>query len=374
MDNRHHSSGRWWHVSLTPDSRKSNLSIVRQVAVSNPRCYLRGLAASYGSLKQSNQQLAAINSTWSPETIYSKVGIATRCIAAPGETALDLGERAAEDVIRKTNCDPLSIDCLIFVSQSGDYVLPSSSCILQSRLGLKDSVAAFDVGLGCSGYNYALWLGRGLILARQVRRVLIVCAETYSRYCDKHDMGTVTLFGDGAAATILQDEDDHCLAFVGESILGTDGSGAQDLIVKGAGGRARANGENSPAESPFIAMDGPGVFRFALDRARAACHEVTSKSAIQWEDIDLIFCHQANRFMVQALQRQFGFDEDRMPIDVSDIGNLSTASLPVHIARWIESPSRKSVKHTVALGFGVGFSWGATHICWLQEKHCETIS
>lgn len=327
-------------------------------------CHLKRVDVSYGSNTSGNDDLVTLNPTWSAETVYAKVGIRSRPIAAPGETAVDIAERAAKVVLESASCDPRSIDTLIFVTQSPDFILPSSACILQHRLSLRNSVAAFDVGLGCSGFNYALWLGRALIRSQQAKKILLICAETYSRYCDPHDITTVTLFGDGAAAAILQADEADTLATIGESVLGTDGSGAEDLIVREGGARSRACPSPPGAHQPFLHMDGPGVFRFALDRVRTACDELLTNVHLAWADIDVVLCHQANRFMLQALQRQFGLDDSRMPIDVHDIGNLSTASLPVHIARWLESPRERAIKHSLAVGFGVGFSWGATHITW----------
>lgn len=335
-----------------------------EAIVKLPNCYLKQIAAAYGSTTQTNDDLISANPGWSSESIFAKVGIATRRIASPGETAVDLAESAAKAVLALAACDARSIDCVILVTQSPDYALPASACILQHRLGLRDSVAAFDVGLGCSGFNYALWLGRSLILAMQVNKVLVICAETYSRYCDPHDIGTVTLFGDGAAAAILQSDAAETLAIIGESVLGTDGSGAEDLIVKECGARARASNPSNPCQRPVLSMDGPSVFRFALDRVRVACDDLLAKVTLGWSDIDLVLCHQANRFMLQSLQKQLGCDDSRMPIDVRDIGNLSTASLPVHIARWIGSRHDMTVKHSLAVGFGVGYSWGVTHIKW----------
>lgn len=327
-------------------------------------CHLKGIAAAYGSQASRNGDLVALNPAWSAEALYAKTGIHSRRIAASGETAADIAERAARAVLQSASCDRHSIDTLVFVTQSPEFILPSSACILQHRLALRDSVAAFDVGLGCSGFNYALWLSRALLTSQQARKILLICAETYSRYCDPHDITTATLFGDGAAAAILQADETDTLATIGASVLGTDGSGADDLIVRQGGARSRAGPSPPGAQHPILSMDGPSVFRFALDRVRTACDELLANVHLAWSDIDVVLCHQANRFMLQALQKQFGLDDSRMPIDVCDIGNLSTASLPVHIARWLDSPRESAVKHSLAVGFGVGYSWGATHITW----------
>jgi 3-oxoacyl-[acyl-carrier-protein] synthase-3 len=331
-------------------------------------CYLRTITASYGSGTRSNEDLVALNPNWSPESICAKVGISSRPIAAEGESAIDLAERAARESIEVSGLAPLDIDVLILVTQSPDYILPSSACILQHRLGLPETVRAFDVGLGCSGFNYGLWLARSIILSGAGSRVLLICAETYSRYCDLHDLATVTLFGDGAAAAILQSEPENAIALAGDSLLGTDGSGAGSLIVRSGGGRSRAEKVSSTADAaPVLEMDGPAVFRFALDRAFSTCNSLLQRLQLTWTDIDMVLCHQANRFMLQALQRQFGLSDDQMPIDVQDIGNLSTASLPVHIARLHKSGRLNDVSNTIALGFGVGLSWGATFLKWTKS-------
>lgn len=326
-------------------------------------CYLRHIVAEYGSDSRSNEDLVTLNPSWSSEGILSKVGIAARRIAASGETSLDIGERAASRLLAEVGHRD-GIDVLVFVSQSPDYLLPSSACMLQHRLGLSDQVAAFDVGLGCSGFNYALWLGRSLVLAGQAERVLLVCAETYSRYCGPHDIATVTLFGDGAAAALLQADPTDTIATIGDSVLGTDGSGAEDLMVKAFGARSRAADPSAPPQAPILSMDGPSVFRFALDRVRPSCERLLEKLALSWDDIGVVLCHQANQFMLNALQKQLKLDDTRMPIDVRDIGNLSTASLPVHIARAYNAGRLDHVTHSLAVGFGVGLSWGATHILW----------
>jgi len=331
---------------------------------SQRECYLRHISAAYGSDHRTNAGLVSLNRDWSADRISSKVGIESRPMVAAGETATDLAARAAQAAMAEISCDRRSIDTLILVTQSPEYILPSSACILQHRLALRDSIAAFDVGLGCSGFNYALWLSRALLRSRQARNILLICAETYSRYCDPHDVTTATLFGDGAAAAILQADETGALATIGESVLGTDGSGAEDLIVREGGARSRAGPSPPKAERPILRMDGPSVFRFALDRVRTACDEVLAKVDLAWCDIDVVLCHQANRFMLQALQKQLGLDDSRLPIDVHDIGNLSTASLPVHISRWLDSPRERAVRHSLAVGFGVGYSWGATHILW----------
>lgn len=307
---------------------------------------------------RTNADLAALNPGWSDEVIYRKTGIRSRPIADDDETALDLGCIAAEKLLRQGDVERGRIDALILVTQSPEYLLPPGACLMQQRLGLSTSTACFDVNLGCSGFVYGLWLARSLILSSSARQVLLVCAETYSRYCDVHDLSTVTLFGDGAAAALVGDDARLAWAEIGPALLGTDGTGARNLIVPNGGARL----PDAPGRK--LEMNGPEVFRFALDRIRPACEELLAKVRLGWDDIDVLLCHQANRFMLDALRTELAIAEHKLPIDVERVGNLSTASLPVFISRWAQTAHRREVTHALAVGFGVGLSWGVISLRW----------
>ena len=312
-----------------------------------------------------------MNPAWSEDAIYQKTGIRARPVADSHETALDLGLAAAEKLIRTQSIDRATIDVLILVTESADYLVPPSACILQHRLGLPTHVASFDVNLGCSGFVYGLVLARSMILAETAKRVLLICAETYSRYCDPHDLATVTLFGDGAAAVLISDQRVGALAEIGTAVLGTDGSGYEDLIVENGGARQPDSSHSGrDVDSSFasggrkLKMNGPDVFRFALDRVKPACDELLLRLGKSWDDIDVCLSHQANRFMLEALRTNLEVPEHKLPIDVERIGNLSTASLPVFISNWVESGNWRSARTSLAIGFGVGYSWGVIWLTW----------
>lgn len=340
-------------------------------------CYLTAISHHLPRRLRTNADLLALNPGWDEDVIYRKTGIRARPVAADGETALDLGCSAAEKLFNDHGIDSRTVDLLIFVTESPDYVLPPNACILQHRLELPTSVASFDVSLGCSGFVYGLALARSAILGGMARRVLLICAETYSRYCDPHDLSTVTLFGDGAAAALLSADSAGAIAAVGTSVLGTDGSGQGELIVAAGGARQRASeqrssagqgatadqgGGSGPADS--LKMNGPEVFRFALDRVKPACDELLERLGRRWADVDVCLCHQANRFMLEALRKELGVPAEKLPIDVEDVGNLSTASLPVFISRWHAAGGASRARSALAIGFGVGFSWGVTWLDW----------
>lgn len=334
-------------------------------------CFLRSIAHHLPTLARTNSDLVALNPHWNDDVIFRKTGIRSRPIAAPNETAADLGWAAAEKLLQNNNVMRDTIDVLILVTQSPDFLLPPSACVLQHRLGLSNHVASFDVNLACSGFVYGLMLARSMILSATARRVLLICADTYSRYCDPHDLATVTLFGDGAAAALITDEADGALAEIGSSALGTDGSGYENLIVRNGGARYRdgvASEQDDCGAAPIhertLQMNGPEVFRFALDRIRPACDLLLNRLALGWNDVEVCLCHQANRYMLEALRTDLSLPESKLPIDVEQIGNLSTASLPVFISRWVEAGNWRKVRTSLAIGFGVGYSWGVILLTW----------
>ena len=325
---------------------------------------LRALHHVLPETRLSNDDLVAINPTWSAEKIFAKTGIRSRPVAAPGQTAGDLGFLAADSMLDQLGAARGEVDAIVFISQSPDYFLPPTACLLQDRLGLSDRCAAFDVNLGCSGFTYGLWLAGSLVEANTARQVLLICADTYSRYCDRQDLATVTLFGDGAAAALVSAAPERALALLGPTVLGTDGRGARDLIVPQGGGRSWATGQ-STGPSPRLVMDGPEVFRFALDRVGAGIDQLLATVRRSRREIDLFLFHQANRFMLETLRDHLELPDDRLPIDVEEVGNLATASLPVLVSRCLRAGTIGPGCHCVLVGFGVGFSWGMTYAEWL---------
>ena len=245
-------------------------------------------------------------------------------------------------------------------TQSPDHFLPGNSALLQDRLGLPTTCAAFDVTLGCSGYTYGLWLARSLIISGSSRNVLLVSADTYSRYCDPHDVTTVTLFGDAAGATLLTGESGNALAEVGATVVGTDGRGACNLIVRDGAARSSAR----PGSPPRLFMNGPEVFSFTLESVKAGIERLLDVAHMSWDQVNLFLMHQANRFLLENLRLKMGLDRDRLPIDVEQTGNTVNASIPLLISRMIERGELSGPRTCVLAGFGVGYSWAMSLLRW----------
>lgn len=319
----------------------------------------------------SNEQLTAEYQGWSVDKIEGKTGIRERHIAGPDECASDLAERAARKLFERGACQPGEIDHLILCTQAPDYFLPTTACLLQSRLGLPTRCGAFDFNLGCSGYVYGLALAKGLIETGQAQKLLLLTAETYSKFIHAGDKSVRTLFGDAAAATLLTAVDAP-EERIGHFVFGTDGAGGKNLIVPTGGMRARA-----VADAPAVAddqgnrrtvnnlfMNGPEIFTFTLRIVPETVQEVLRRSARSIEEIDLFVFHQANRYMLEHLRKKLGVPPEKFWNSMANCGNTVSSTIPIAL-KQAEAEGRLRPGTTVmVLGFGVGYSWAGALLRW----------
>lgn len=311
-----------------------------------------------------NEELVKEFPEWSVEKIADKVGVSERRVAASKETATDLAIMAAESLFTKQTVKREAIDFVLFCTQSSDYKLPSSACIIQDRLGLSTKCGAFDFNLGCSGYEYGLAVAKGLIVAGVASNVLLLTGETYNHYIHPRDKGNRTIFGDGASATVISTDG---FAEIGEFVLGTDGSGAESLIVKSGGARhpdifndLRFDEGGNPISSDHLFMDGQEIFAFTLTKVPKMMKEVLAKNGLQKEDIDLFIFHQANKYMLEHLRKKLNIDERKFFENLSLVGNTVSSTIPIALCDARELGKLKG--NILLAGFGVGLSWGATII------------
>lgn len=259
-----------------------------------------------------NEDLSREFPEWSVEKISAKTGIDRRHISGPDEFSSDLAIAAGRALFANRDIDPQSIDYLIVCTQSPDYYLPSTACIVQDALGLPTSAGATDITLGCSGYIYGLGLAKGLIESGQARRVLVITADTYTKFINPADKSVRTIFGDGAAATLVTDDGDA--ASITAITYGTDGAGAKSLIVpngglrRGAGIQPKADAAARELDSSGydLYMDGPDIFNFTLRVVPGTVEEILAKAGAELGDIDLFVFHQANAFMLEHLRKKLG--------------------------------------------------------------------
>lgn len=303
-------------------------------------------------------------STLTSAKIFNKLGIHQRHIAAVGETSLDLGYKACVKVIEGT--DKGTIDFLLFCTQSPDYILPTSACILQDKLGLKKSTGAFDFNLGCSGFIYGLAIAKGLIEAQIANKVLLVTAETYSKILHPQDISNRSIFGDGAAATIITRAEREGIL---KMELGTDGSGFSNLIVfngcfrNGFGEKdikTIEDGFGKSTHNDKLYMNGPEIFNFTIDAVPELVHSVLSKNNIKLDEIDYFIFHQANKFMLNYLRDKIGIPKEKFYVNMESTGNTVSATIPIGLRDAQDKGLVKKGDKIMLCGFGVGYSWGAT--------------
>ena len=303
----------------------------------------------------SNDELAALFPEWPAQKIEEKLGIVERRIAADAETSGDLAAIAAEKLFAATALQREEVDYIILCTQTPDYLLPTTACILQDRLKLRTNCGAIDFNLGCSGYVYGLGLAKGLIETGQANKVLLLTGETYSKLMRPDDKSTRTLFGDAGAATLLEGEDDGN-AQVGPFIYGTDGSGANDLILSSGGARF----PGTPLQDgKGLCMEGTGIFNFSIREVATSLQALMEKAGCSLEDIDLFIFHQANGYMLEFLRRKCAIPSSKFYVHYKDVGNTVSNTIPIALHHAIKE-GRVTKGTTVALvGFGVGLSWGA---------------
>lgn len=306
---------------------------------------------------ETNAELQSQFPEWDIPLIEEKTGICSRYIAAPGETAADLGWQACEKLFREHNIDRQSIDFILLCTQTPDYPLPTTACLLQQRLGLRTSCGAIDFNLGCSGFVYGLALAEGLVQSGAAKRILLVTAETYSKYIDDEDRSLRTIFGDAAAATLITASDTRSLeAFQ----FGTDGSGADTLLVGDGGARPCSDAIKPRHRKRWksrLYMDGPSLMSFTVVAVPKLIEEILELTNLSMDDIDLFLLHQATHKMLAQMQARLGVGDDRLPIRLAHCGNTVSSTLPILISQLREDKRIQPGKPNLLVGFGVGWSW-----------------
>ncbi|MFC4160128.1 3-oxoacyl-ACP synthase III family protein [Chitinimonas lacunae] len=329
-----------------------------------PFCQIAAISSYVPERVLDNDALAALYPEWSAAKIFEKTGIRERRIADEGQTSLDLAERAAQALWAEHGIDPAEIDFLLFCTQTPDYFLPTSACVLQQRLGLRRNCGALDINLGCSGFVYGLSLAKALIESGQAGKVLLLTADTYSKLIHPQDKSVRTLFGDGASATLISTSANDAAA-LGPFVFGTDGSGANELIVPTGGFRRREAAGESEAEDESgnirgpanLYMNGPAIMAFTLTEVPAAIRALLDRAGLTLEQIDYFVFHQANRFILDALRKKLKIPPEKFVIWMEDIGNTVSSTIPIALSKTKDAwePGRR----VMLVGFGGGYSWCA---------------
>lgn len=326
--------------------------------------FIKGISYYLPERVVTNEELVKEFPEWSVEKVAQKVGVDSRHLAAENETAGDMAEKAARKLFKEYDIDPKSIDFLMLCTQSPDYFLPSTACILQDRLGIPTDSGAFDYNLGCSGCIYGMAMAKGLIAAGIAKNVLLLTAETYNKYLHPSDKSNRSIFGDGAAACLISTEG---FAEIGEFSLGTDGSGANNLIVKtGASRMKEATGKYVEDEEghvwfdDYLYMNGSAIFNFTLEAVPAMMTDILAKNQLEKDDIDFYVFHQANKFMLNTIRKVCVLPKDKFYVNLEETGNTVSSTVMIGLKDCIKNQIIKTGDKVMVTGFGVGLSWGGT--------------
>jgi 3-oxoacyl-[acyl-carrier-protein] synthase-3 len=299
---------------------------------------------------------------WNAEKVVKKTGILERHVAGSDETAGDLALCAARKMFDEYGVSACDIDFIMLCTQSPDYFLPTTACVLQHKLGIPVNAGALDYNLGCSGYVYGLALAKGLIFAGIAKNILLLTAETYNKHIHPADKGNRSIFGDGAAATMVSTDG---FAEIGEFALGTDGTGAENLIVKTGAFRTHyALNDYGTDEGGYVQssdhlyMNGSCIFNFTLDAVPALMQRVLEKNGMEKERVDMFVLHQANKFMLDTIRKVCDIPKERFYVDLAMTGNTVSSTIPIALKDAIESGVVVSGMRVMLAGFGVGYSWG----------------
>ncbi len=326
--------------------------------------YIKGISYYLPERVVTNEELLKEFPEWSVDKVAKKVGVNSRHLAAENETAGDMAEKAARKLFEEYNVSPSDIDFVMLCTQSPDYFLPSTACILQHKLGIPTTAGAFDYNLGCSGCVYGLAMAKGLIAAGIAKNVLVLTAETYNKYLHPSDKSNRSIFGDGAAACLVSTEG---FAEIGEFSLGTDGSGADHLIVKTGAARCKQptgivteDEDGHQRYDDYLYMNGSAIFNFTLDAVPAMMKEILAKNNIEKDEVDYYVFHQANKFMLNTIRKVCVLPKDKFFVNLEETGNTVSSTVMIGLKQCLESGTIHEGMKVMVTGFGVGLSWGGT--------------
>jgi 3-oxoacyl-[acyl-carrier-protein] synthase-3 len=328
--------------------------------------YVNAISFWLPNTKLTNKDINDQHPEWSIEKISLKTGIEVRGVSTVDETVSEMSTKVGEKLFSEYVIDRNLIDFLIVCTQSPDYFLPTTACIVQSNLKLRTSVGAFDFNLGCSGFVYGLGIAKGLIASGSARNVLLITAETYSKFIHPDDKSNKTIFGDAAAAAWVSADKIDTSFRIGNFVYGTDGTGAENLIVvNGAAKNPHRKGEDilNAVEQTFIRndnnlfMNGGEIFKFTAEKVPLLIAETLLRNQLESNNIDLYIFHQANQYMLEFLRKKANIPADKFYIFIKNCGNTVSSTIPIALKDAIDTNRIAAGNRIMLAGFGVGYSW-----------------
>ena len=292
--------------------------------------------------------------------IYERTGIRERHVVEGDEVTSGMATKAAKEALARARVRGEDLDAIIIATTSPDYFLPTAACLVQESLGARKA-AVFDLGAACAGFVYGLAVARGLVASGAARKILLVGAETISRFIDWTDRATCVVFGDGAGAVVI--EASAAGAGIQSTALHGDGRQKKHLRLEGGGALHPASRRDDLA-SDFIQMNGPEVFKLAVPAMADAAKEALAQAGLRLEDVDLFVPHQANARIIEAVAKRLGLDRSKVFIDIDRFGNTSAASIPIALCDAVGQGRVRQGDTLVFAAFGGGMTWGAAVVEW----------
>jgi len=328
-----------------------------------PRARLHTVGSFVPEARLTNDDLERMVDT-SDDWIMTRTGIRERRIVTGDETTLTLAEGAARDIIRRSGIDPGEIDVLLVPTATPEHLFPSTACLLQERIGATNA-AAYDCLAACSGFVYGLAQAYGFIESGLARNVLVIGAETLTRFTDFTDRGTCILFGDGAAGALITAGDESHTGFLGFDI-GADGTGGKELGLPVGGSHIPAHQDHEDKQA-FIFMNGREVFKFATRVIVDSATRLLDRTGLTMDDIDLFVPHQANQRIIDHAVDKLGVDPAKVVVNLQHYGNTSSASVPLALSEARDDGRLKAGDKVLMIAFGGGLTWGATIVAYEPE-------
>lgn len=330
-----------------------------------PKARIIGIGSYLPEKVLTNQDFEKMVDT-TDEWIQSRTGMKERRIAAPGESTSDMGLQAAKKALEAAQLAPEDIDLILVTTTTPDYVMPSTACVLQAKLGLP-KIPAFDLQAACTGYLYGLSTAKSFIESGMYRNVLLVAAEKMSAFVDYQDRSTCVLFGDAASAAVISNKG------AGLSIdtvcLGADGALSELIIVPAGGSSKPASHETIENRDHYFKMQGREVFKHAVRRMEQSVVDCLEKAGISENEISWLVPHQANQRILDALSNRLSIPEDRVCITIHKYGNTSAPSLAVTLDEHLQTNQPETGEHLLLVAFGAGLTWGASVLTQVEDSN-----
>jgi len=321
---------------------------------------ITGIQGWVPEYRLTNDELSTMVET-TDEWIMQRIGIKERRILKEGATS-DMGTRAVEGLLKKTGTSPDEIDLLICATITSDYNFPSTANLIAYKAGIKNAWS-FDIAAACSGFIYGLQTAANFVQSGQYKKVVFIGADMMSSITDYSDRTTCPLFGDAAAAVLLEPVEDGL--GIRDAVLQADGSGLKNLHMKAGGSARPASHETVDAKEHFVFQEGQAVFKVAVSRMADVSVEVMKKNGLTPETLTWLVPHQANMRIIEAVARRMGIPKEKVMINIEKYGNTTAATIPLCLWEW-ESQLKKG-DNLILSAFGGGYTWGAIYLKWAYD-------